>query len=131
MTPRAQLKANRNAVQRVAPGDTALFITDGGQSTALRLKVSAVDSDAARVLPRPELAAHLGGHLLTRGKNGQLVPERAIYRVTLLVDPDSTALAALASQSWRGKLTIHSRWEAPAWPYLRQAVAVLVREVGF
>ena len=131
MTPRAQLKANRNAVQRVAPGDTALFITDGGQSTALRLKVSAVDSDAARVLPRPELAAHLGGHLLTREKNGQLMPERAVYRVTLLVDPDSTALAALASQSWRGKLTIHSRWEAPAWPYLRQAVAVLVREVGF
>jgi putative peptide zinc metalloprotease protein len=41
------------------------------------------------------------------------------------------ALAALATQSWRGKLTIHARWEAPAWPYLRQAMAVLVREVGF
>jgi putative peptide zinc metalloprotease protein len=122
---------DEDAAQRVAPGDAAIFITDGGQSTALRLQVSVVDSDAARVLPRPELAAHLGGHLLTREKNGQLVPERAIYRVTLLVEPDAAALAALANQSWRGKLTIHARWEAPAWPYLRQAVAVLVREVGF
>jgi putative peptide zinc metalloprotease protein len=83
------------------------------------------------VLPRPELAAHLGGHVLTREKNGQLVPERAIYRVTLMVEPNAAALAALANQSWRGKLTIHARWEAPAWPYLRHAVAVLVREVGF
>ena len=122
---------DEDAVQRVAPGDTALFITDGGQSTALRLQVSAVDSDAARVLPRPELAAHLGGHVLTREKNGQLVPERAIYRVTLMVAPNAATLAALANQSWRGKLTVHARWEAPAWPYLRQAVAVLVREVGF
>lgn len=31
----------------------------------------------------------------------------------------------------RGKLTIHAQWQAPAWPYLRQALAVLVREVGF
>ncbi|MDO9597604.1 MAG: HlyD family efflux transporter periplasmic adaptor subunit [Azoarcus sp.] len=122
---------DEDAVQRVAPGDTALFITEGGQSTALRLQVSSVARDAARVLPRPELAAQLGGHLLTREKNGQLVPERAIYHVTLLVEPNTTALKALANQSWRGKLTIHARWEAPAWPYLRQMVAVLVREVGF
>jgi hypothetical protein len=46
-------------------------------------------------------------------------------------DHNMPALAALATQSWRGKLTIHARWEAPAWPYLRQAMAVLVREVGF
>jgi putative peptide zinc metalloprotease protein len=122
---------DEDAVQRVAPGDTALFITDGGQSTALRLQVSSVDRDAARVLPRPELAAQLGGHLLTREKSGLLVPERAIYRVTLLVEPNSAALEALSSQSWRGKLTIHASWEAPAWPYLRQAVAVAVREFGF
>lgn len=122
---------DETAVQRVKPGDVALFITDGGQSTALQLKVATVDSDATRVLPRPELAAQLGGHLLTREKNGQLVPERAIYRVTLLVESNSPALAVVGGLSWRGKLTIHSNWEAPAWPYLRQAVAVLVREIGF
>ena len=122
---------DESAVQRVKPGDVALFITDGGQSTALKLKVATVDSDATRVLPRPELAAQLGGHLLTREKNGQLVPERAIYRVALLVESNSSSLAAVSGQSWRGKLTIHSSWEAPAWPYVRQAGAVLVREFGF
>jgi putative peptide zinc metalloprotease protein len=119
------------AVQRVATGDAALFVSDSAQSPALRLRVLAVDRDSARVLPRAELAAHLGGHVLTREKGGQLVPERAIYHVTLALDPSPQALAELAHQSWRGKLTIHARWEAPAWPYLRQALAVLVREAGF
>jgi putative peptide zinc metalloprotease protein len=122
---------DESAVLRVKPGDAALFMTDGGQSTALQLEVATVDSDATRVLPRPELAAQLGGHLLAREKNGQLVPERAIYRVTLLVEQNSPALKALSELSLRGKLTIHSSWEAPAWPYLRQAGAVLVREIGF
>ena len=122
---------DEESVQRVAPGDSALFITDGAQSSALRLQVLAVDRDAARVLPRAELAAHLGGHILTREKAGQLVPERAIYHVTLALEPASQSMAELLNQSWRGKLTIHARWEAPAWPYLRQAVAVLVREFGF
>lgn len=118
-----------DAVQRVVAGDTALFITDGASGPALRLHVAVVDRDASRLLPRPELAAQTGGHILTREKGGQLVPERAIYRVTLeLEDHD---LPALAGQSWRGHLTIHASWEAPAWRYLRQAAAVLVREAGF
>jgi putative peptide zinc metalloprotease protein len=122
---------DEDAVQRVAPGDKGLFITDGGQSSALSLRVLAVDSDAARTLTRAELAAHLGGHILTREKGGQLVPERAIYHVTLALEPATQSMAELANQSWRGKLSLHARWEAPAWPYLRQAMAVLVREIGF
>ena len=122
---------DEDAVQRVAAGDAALFISEGGQNSVLHLRVVAVDRDSARVLPRAELAAQLGGHILTREKGGQLVPERAIYHVTLALDPSTQALAELAHQSWRGKLTLHARWEAPAWPYLRQALAVLVREVGF
>jgi putative peptide zinc metalloprotease protein len=93
------------------------------------LKVVAVDRDASRVLPRPELAAHLGGHVLTREKSGQLVPERAVYRVALSVD--DPAAAEWAVQSWRGHVTIHARWEAPGWRYVRQALAVVIRELGF
>jgi putative peptide zinc metalloprotease protein len=37
----------------------------------------------------------------------------------------------LETQSWRGKLTIHGNWEPPLWRYLRQALAVLIRESGF
>jgi putative peptide zinc metalloprotease protein len=123
---------DEESVQRVKPGDRALFITDGAQSSAVRLRVMAVDPDAARVLPRIELAAHLGGHILTREKGGQLVPERAIFHVILELDPSSqSSMEELVNQSWRGKLTIHARWEAPVWPYLLQAVAVVVREFGF
>lgn len=122
---------DEESVQRVSLGDAALFITDAAQSPALHLKVLSIDRDASRVLLRPELAAHLGGHLVTREKEGQLIPERAIYRVMLEVDPGSTVLGALAYQSWRGKLTIQARWEAPAQRYLRQALAVLLQEFGF
>jgi hypothetical protein len=38
---------------------------------------------------------------------------------------------ALDAHVWRGRVTIHARAEAPATRYLRQASAVLVRELGF
>ena len=122
---------DEEAVQRVAVGDTALFVTDGAQVLNLQLNVISVDRDASRVLPRGELAAHLGGHILTRDKAGQLIPERAIYHVTLVTQSPTPMPGNFSSQSWRGKLTLHARWEAPAWPYLRQALAVLIREFGF
>lgn len=122
---------DEESVQRVTAGDSAQFITDGLHGPVLRLTVSAVDRDASRFLPRTELAAHLGGHILTREKSGQLVPERAIYHVVLAVDPSEVNLQAYRQQSWRGKLTIHAQWESPAWPYVRQAMGVLVREAGF
>jgi putative peptide zinc metalloprotease protein len=60
------------------------------------------------------------------------VPERAIYRVQLAVNADqASALEALSQHAWRGQLAIQARWEAPASRYLRQALAVLVRETGF
>jgi len=90
--------------------------------------VTAIDHDAARILPRRELASALGGHVLSREKNGQWVPERAVYRVSLDVQdlPE-----ALQSMSWRGQLVLHADWQSPLSRYVRQAIAVLVREAGF
>lgn len=122
---------DEESVQRVSVGDRALFITDGTGGPTLQLQVAAIDRDASRVLARPELAAHLGGHILTREKNGQLVPERAIYRVTLALASPLPADSPLQGQSWRGSVTVHVGWGAPGWRYARQALAVLVREIGF
>ena len=72
---------------------------DRANGQVLSLAVSAVNRDAARVLPRRELASTLGGHVMTREKSGQLV--------------------------------LHADWQSPASRYLRQALAVLVREAGF
>lgn len=120
---------DEEAVQRISPGDSALFLAEGAHQHALWVKVAAVDRDASRVLPRPELAAHMGGHVLTRDKDRQLVPERAVYRVIFEVPQDS--VEDWTGLSWRGQIAIHARWEAPAWRYLRQVMAVLLRELGF
>ena len=70
----------------------------------------------------------LGGHVVTREKSGQLVPERAVYRVALEVADMPPAMQEL---SWRGHLTIHAEWSSPAARYARQVLSVLVRETGF
>ncbi|HYF42041.1 MAG TPA: HlyD family efflux transporter periplasmic adaptor subunit [Ramlibacter sp.] len=127
----AETWLDEDAVRRVAPGDAAFFTADGGAGPAVRMKVASIDRDATRVLRRSELAAQHGGHLLTREKSGQLVPERAIYRVALAPVAESQELATLPSHVWRGQLSIRGNWESPLLPYLRQAAAVAVREVGF
>lgn len=115
-------------VARVQVGQTARFVADSATGPLLSLKVSAIDRDASRVLPRKELASTLGGHVLTREKGGQLVPERAIYRVAFDVQDMPENMQSLA---WRGLINIHADWSSPASRYVRQAIAVLVREIGF
>lgn len=119
---------DEDAVQRVRVGDAAYFYKDSAHGPLLRLSVTAVDQDASRVLPKPELAAHWGGHVLSREKNSQLIPERAIYRVSLKVE-DAQGLRF--DQTVRGHITVHAQWEAPAARYLRQALTVLMQESGF
>ncbi len=115
-------------VRRISLGDSAIFITDSASGSTLHLQVTAIDQDSSRQLLRPELASHLGGHILTRERHAQQYPERAIYRVVLECNelPDT-----LRQQSWRGKLTIRGSWESPLSRYLKQALSVLIRESGF
>ena len=119
---------DEDAVQRVRVGDAAYFYKDSASGAMLRLTVTSVDQDASRVLPKPELAAQWGGHVLSRDKNNQLIPERAIYRVSLKIE-DADRLHF--EQSARGHITLHASWEAPASRYFRQAVSVLMQESGF
>lgn len=119
---------DEDAIRRVAAGDSARFYADGLAGPALPLRVASVDKDAARVLPQAMLAVKNGGSVLTRDKDGQLVPERAVYRVTLRAEQDP---GALAGHDWRGTVVVHGTWEAPALQYVRAALALLWREAGF
>ncbi|MDO9217528.1 MAG: HlyD family efflux transporter periplasmic adaptor subunit [Lacisediminimonas sp.] len=114
-------------VKRVKVGDTGRFSTDGGAGPSLHLKVVGVDADATRVLPNAMLAAIHGGHVIVREKNNQVIPEQAMYRVTLAVEDDPTSLSA---QAWRGRVAINGTWEVPGWRYIRNALAIVVRESG-
>ena len=127
-TWRVETWLDEDEVTRVRVGQAASFHADSATGPLLKLRVSAIDRDAARVLPRKELASALGGHVLTREKNGQLVPEGAVYRVAFEVQGMPTSMQALA---WRGRINIHADWQSPASRYVRQAMAVLVREAGF
>lgn len=119
---------DEDEVRRVAAGDPGRFYADGLEGPFMRLKVVDVDQDATRVLPHGMLAVKHGGSVLTRDKDGVLVPERAVYRVTLAVEGDP---GRLAGHDWRGTAVIRGSWEAPGLRYLRAALAVLWREAGF
>ena len=115
-------------VARIRIGQSAKFYTDSVSEPLLTVKLVAIDSDAGRTLARRELASAIGGHILTREKNGQLVPERAIYRVSFEVNELPSSYEELA---WRGQLVIHADWSSPATKYFRQILTVLIRELGF
>jgi putative peptide zinc metalloprotease protein len=119
---------DEDSVRRIRVGDEAVFIKDSAEGPLLRLKVASIDSDASRQLPRRELSAAAGGHVVTREQGKQLIPERAVYRVSLSAD---ALPAAMTRAQWRGRVVIEARAEPLALPYLRSAAAVLVREAGF
>jgi putative peptide zinc metalloprotease protein len=115
-------------VGRVQVGQLASFWVDSMTGQMLQLKVLSIDQDAARNLPLRELASQQGGHVVTREKNGMLVPERAVYRVML--EPQQLSKDMLDFSS-RGKLVIHADWGIPIARYMRHIMSVLVRETGF
>lgn len=119
---------DEDAVRRIAVGNRARFFTDGMDGPVLALKVTAIDADATRSLPNNQLASRYGGSIVTREKQGQMVPERAMYRVTLQGDGD---LGSLRLRTWRGHVVIDGKWEAPVVAFLRSALVVVWRELGF
>jgi putative peptide zinc metalloprotease protein len=125
---RVETWLDEDDVGRVHIGNSAKFMTESAAGQILNLTVTAIDRDAARVLPRRELASALGGHVLTREKNGQLIPERAVYRVSMDVD---LMPSSMQQQSWRGQVIVHSDSQIPISRYARQVISVLMREMGF
>jgi putative peptide zinc metalloprotease protein len=115
-------------VARLEIGQSATFHSDSATSGMLRLSLAAIDKDASRLLPRKELSSALGGHILTREKNGQLTPERSVYRVIFNVEqmPEE-----MMFQSWRGQVVINANWQIPIQKYIRHAASVFFREAGF
>ncbi len=118
---------DEESVRRVQAGDGGIFMTDGRDGPVLRLRLLQVDADATRVLPNGMLSAAAGGHILTRDRQGQRIPEHAIYRAVLEVE---SSPGVLAGQSWRGRVVIRGRMQSLASPYVRQMLSVLVRESG-
>ena len=114
-------------VRRLRPGDLGSFRVDGGHGPVLSVTVLQIDADASRHLPLGMLDAASGGHVLTRQQHGKRIPEAAVYRALLRVDGSP---GALSGQTWRGHLVVRGDAQSLALPYLRQALAVVLREAG-
>lgn len=115
-------------VSLVSIGDTAKFYSDTPEGPVVRLEIAGIDRDTSRTLAEPELSNLFGGNVMAREKDGQFYPERPVYRVSLKVVSTD---AAMTQHAWRGQAVIFGDWEVPSWRYLRSAMAVLRREVGF
>ena len=127
-TWRVETWIDEEDVARLELGQSASFISDSATSSMLKLSLATIDKDASRVLPRKELSSALGGHILTREKNGQLTPERSVYRVIFNVEkiPEN-----MKFQTWRGQVVVHANWQIPIQKYIRHAASVFFREASF
>lgn len=113
-------------IERITEGASGRFFPETAGNPVRTLRVLRVDRDATRILPEPILAAQHGGEILTREKNGQWFPDRALYRVVLAVDNGDGL-----TQIERGHVVIHAAPRTLFGEFLENAAGVLIRESGF
>ncbi len=126
---RVETYLDEDDVRRIKVGDEARFYADGDSSLNMPLQVVAIEQDATRQLTNGVLSSAAGGSVLTRDKRGKLIPERAVYRVSLHSDQPPPQCAQ--QQSWRGHVQINGQWQSPAQGFVRSALVVVWREMGF
>jgi len=111
---------------RIAVGDTARFYPETPGAASLTLRVALIDRDAAHELGEAMLASPHGGRIAARRQERRLLPERAVFRVTLEADSPPERWQAV-----RGRVLIHGAGQSLFGRYLRSAVSVLIRESGW
>jgi putative peptide zinc metalloprotease protein len=126
---RVETYLEESAIQRVQVGNVARFFSEASPAKPLALTVVRIDPDATRQLPEPMLAAQHGGQIVVRERNNHLIPQQAIYRVVLQVQPGS--FEPTASHSLRGRVVIDGERKSLLGDYLRTAATVIIREAGW
>lgn len=122
-----QVYLGEQAVHRVQVGDAARFYPETIGSKPFRLRVTRIDQDATHILSEPMLSTATGGPWMVRERQGQLLPEKAIYRVVLEV---VEAEIPDALHVMRGKVVIQGAAQSFLGDYFKTALAVVIRESG-
>ncbi len=117
-------------VERIRVGDSGHFYPETAGRAEVLLRVVGIDRDATRVLSEPQLALGHGGEIAVREKRGQLLPEQALYKVTLEAALPEPASAG-PMPTLRGRVVIDGQPRSLLGDSLRSAAAVLVRESGW
>jgi len=111
-------------INRVSVGTSAHFFNQIGQRSLAGTVVS-IESDAADVLPIPALAVPFGGSILVRQQEGQLIPERGIYQVTVRLEDQP-----ITQQVQYGQLSLRAKPRSLGGHYIRSALSVFIRELS-
>lgn len=126
---RVETYLDEDDVRRIKVGDGARFYADGDSELNLPLQVATIEQDSTRQLVSGVLSSAAGGSVLTREKHGKLIPERAVYRVSLHCAQRPPASAQ--QQIWRGHVVINGAWQSPLQGFMRSALVLVWRETGF
>jgi putative peptide zinc metalloprotease protein len=106
----------------------ARYISDNPDIAPIPMQVVSVDTVAVGQLDKPMLASLFGGPIATRADQTQrLVPESALYRVTLR----PTAVGLGMQQLDRGVVHLQGTAESLLYKAYRTVAGVLIRETGF
>lgn len=117
---------DESAIDRVSIGAKATFFSQS-YGDVISGRVVEIGSDAINSLSFPAMASVFGGDILAREKAGELIPERATYRV--VVELDGTGRNRVTSVHY-GRLKIGARPASLAGQYLRIVVLSLIRELN-
>lgn len=112
---------------RLRPGADAAFYPQAPGRAPVRLVVTSIAETATRRLENaPELTSDFGGGLPAYTRDGEIVPDEAIYRVVLAPGAGGAPDMAL-----RGTVRLDGVAQSLAVRAWRAGLAVLVRESGF
>lgn len=115
-------------LHRLSVGAEGRFYPEDIGRPPILVRVTAIDRASTRSLTEPYLASVYGGAIAVRvDAAGNLVPENPIYRVLLAPEPGVPAPARVE----RGSALLEGARESYAARFLRDAVALLIRESGF
>jgi putative peptide zinc metalloprotease protein len=107
---------------RLAEGAAARFVRSAGGT--LRLRVLAIGHASTRTLEPPELASVNSGPIaVRRDAKGEMVPDRAVYRVLLSVEDGASVLRREV-----GEVAIEAAAESQARMLFGRVLALLRRE---
>jgi putative peptide zinc metalloprotease protein len=107
------------------PGAQGRFYPEGGSREPFSVRLVEIEGFALEALENPYVASRYGGQLDVRdGKNGELIPQRATYRVRLEADKPSRDRVV------RGQLVLESDSRSMLARFWRQSVGVWRRESG-
>ncbi|MCP4596118.1 site-2 protease family protein [Neptuniibacter sp.] len=115
-------------LQRIQTGNIGSFYPEAADLPQLAVTVHSIDRDATRTLPQGMLASTHGGEILVRQSGKNLIPEEAVYKVTLSLN---SSYSSDEPRTLRGRVVIHGQARAYIDDFIQTAMAIFIRESVF